>query len=196
MKCLKNSYVYVEEQIYLPMQVSGTSELSLLQPLESDIESSRQIRQKSADSRLRKMKEELEKAKNESKKYRDMFIRERADAENLVKAKDREIASIRKSANSSLMKNFLQVLDSLDSAIQSSEENRGVIPIRDQALSILATSGLEPIKAVGETFNPYLHEVIATTTDGEEGKVVVEVQKGYKLNGDVLRYAKVIVSKR
>jgi molecular chaperone GrpE len=38
--------------------------------------------------------------------------------------------------------------------------------------------------------------VIATTTDGEEGKVVVEVQKGYKLNGDVLRYAKVIVSKR
>jgi molecular chaperone GrpE len=178
------------------MQVSGTSELSLLQPLESDIESSRQIRQKSVDSRLRKMREEIEKAKNESKKYRDMFIRERADAENLMKAKDREIASIRKSANSSLMKNFLQVLDSLDSAIQSSDENRGIIPIRDQALSILATSGLEPIKAVGETFNPYLHEVIATTTDGEEGKVVVEAQKGYKLNGDVLRYAKVIVSKR
>ncbi|MHB1708660.1 MAG: nucleotide exchange factor GrpE [Thermoplasmataceae archaeon] len=164
--------------------------------MESDIESSRQIRQKSADSRLRKMKEELEKAKNESKKYRDMFIRERADAENLMKAKDREIASIRKSANSSLMKNFLQVLDSLDSAIQSSDQNSGIVPIRDQALGILATSGLEPIKAVGETFNPYLHEVIATTTDGEEGKVVVEVQKGYKLNGDVLRYAKVIVSKR
>ena len=178
------------------MQVSDTSELSLLQPLDSDIESSRQIRQKSVDSRLRKMREEIEKAKNESKKYKDMFIRERADAENLMKAKDREIASIRKSANSSLMKNFLQVLDSLDSAIQSSDENRGIIPIRDQALSILATSGLEPIKAVGETFNPYLHEVIATTTDGEEGKVVAEVQKGYKLNVDVLRYAKVIVSKR
>jgi len=178
------------------MPGSGTNDLSLLQPFESEIEMSRQNLHKSTDSKMKRMKQEINDAKNEAQKYKDMFIRERADSENLIKAKDREIQSIRKSANSSIMKNFLQVLDSLDSAIQSSEQNKGLIPIRDQALNILASSGLEPIKSVGETFNPYLHEVIATTTDGDEGKVVVEVQKGYKLNGDVLRYAKVIVSKR
>jgi molecular chaperone GrpE len=167
-----------------------------MHPIEDDIDSSSANRVKSVENRLRKAREELKKAKSEVDRYRDMFIRERADAENLIKAKDREISSIRKTASANLMKNILQILDSMDSAIQSSEANKGLIPIRDQALSVLGSSGLEPIKSVGEPFNPYLHEVVATTKDGEDGKVVVEVQKGYKLNGDVLRYAKVIVSKR
>ncbi|MEM0156029.1 MAG: nucleotide exchange factor GrpE [Thermoplasmataceae archaeon] len=178
------------------MQTSHSADSSILQPLENDIESSSANRLKSAENRLRRVREELKKARTEAERYRDMFIRERADAENLVKAKDREISSTKKTASANLMKNILPVLDSMDSAIQSSEANSGLIPIRDQALSLLGSSGLEPIKSVGEPFNPYLHEVVATTKEGEDGRVVVEVQKGYKLNGEVLRYAKVIVSKR
>lgn len=178
------------------MQGSDSTDLSLLQPFEKEIFASSQNRAKSSDNKLKRAREDLMEAKSETEKYKDLFIRERADSENLIKAKEREILSIRKTATGALMKNILQVLDSMDSAIQSLEENKGLIPIRDQALGVLLSSGLEPIKSVGEPFNPYLHEVVATTTDGEEGKIAVEVQKGYKLNGEVLRYAKVIVTKR
>ncbi|BAB59630.1 heat shock protein [GroE] [Thermoplasma volcanium GSS1] len=118
-----------------------------------------------------------------------------ADMENYLKIKDRETEIIRKNANESLIKDFLPVIDSMDAAIQAEKDNN-LIRIRDQMLSILSKYGLQPIKAEGEKFDPYLHEAIGMTQDGEDGKIKYEVQRGYTLNNSVLRTSKVIVVKR
>lgn len=138
----------------------------------------------------------LEKTNKELMHYKDLYIRQRAEMENYIKAKDREVQSIIKNANKDLIRNILPAIDSMDSAILSGKDPEVVNPLKDQALKILSMYGLKPIEAKGKKFDPYLHEVVAVADNGEDGTVIEEVQKGYTLNGEVVRSSKVIVSKR
>ncbi len=128
-------------------------------------------------------------------KLTDAYLREKAEVENFIKIKDREVEMSKKNANEKLLKDFLPVLDSIDAAIQAEKDNN-LIRIRDQMLGVLSRYGLKPIKAEGSKFDPYLHEVVGVTADGEDGMVKYEVQRGYTLNDGVLRTSKVIVVKR
>ncbi|WP_297215379.1 nucleotide exchange factor GrpE [Thermoplasma sp.] len=128
-------------------------------------------------------------------KLTDAYLREKAEVENFIKIKDREVELSKKNANEKLLKDFLPVLDSIDAAIQAEKDNN-LIRIRDQMLGVLSKYGLKPIKAEGSRFDPYLHEVVGVTTDGEDGMIKYEVQRGYTLNDGVLRTSKVIVVKR
>ena len=73
----------------------------------------------------------------------------------------------------------------------------GVELIYKKFVQTLEKFGLEPIESVGQPFDPELHEALMQTeAKGKDSNIVVEeIQKGYKLNGSVLRHAKVIVSK-
>ena len=69
--------------------------------------------------------------------------------------------------------------------------------ILDQLLGVLKESGVEPVDAMGQPFDPNLHEALSQeeTTEVEEGTVVQQVQRGYKLNDRLVRPARVVVAK-
>jgi len=111
-----------------------------------------------------------------------------ADFENMRKYFEKEKEQIIKTSNKELMGKLLEVLDDFDSAVEKNKDE-GLRMIYEKITKILGKSGLIPIKAVGEKFNPYEHEALAV--EGAGDIVISEMQKGYKLNGVVIRPSKV-----
>ena len=127
-----------------------------------------------------------------------------ADYANFQKRVPKQIADTIAYEKERIIKSLLPALDNFEHTLQnaSSAENvdavvKGVQIIYDQMLDILKTHGVEVIKALGEKFNPATHEAIMQKTDpaGQDSVVLEEFQKGYKLNGRVIRSTKVIVIK-
>jgi len=133
----------------------------------------------------------------------DKFIRLHAEFDNYRKRACRERIDLCKTASEEVIKSLLPVIDDFERAIKSMESgdeiciiNEGVMCIYNKFLNILTQKGVEEIKAAGEIFNTDFHEAVTNiTTEDEEmkGKVVDVVQKGYMLNGKVIRFAKVVV---
>jgi molecular chaperone GrpE len=129
------------------------------------------------------------------------FLLAMADFENYKKRLQRDIESIVTSHRRLLLERFLPVLDNLERALQSSADGDGLRGGIEQTLkgfeAVLAGEGVKPIDVKGKPFDPRVAEAIATT-EARNGKddVVVEVtQKGYSIGDELLRPAKVIVSK-
>lgn len=145
---------------------------------------------------VQKLKKELEETKWSLKEYKDLYIRQLAEMENYEKAKEREIAQITKNAGKDIIKNLLPLLDTIDAAMLKSENGHELTVVRDQLIKILGTYGFSPIDAKGKKFDPYLHEVVAVVQSDQDGMIVDEVQKGYKINNEVIRTSKVVVGKK
>jgi molecular chaperone GrpE len=129
-----------------------------------------------------------------------------ADYANFQKRTPKQIADTICYEKEKFIKTLLPALDNFESALGGlrnahSAENadvliKGVRIIYDQMLDILKSHGVEQIKALGEKFDPALHEAMTQKVEPEreENIVLEEFQKGYKLNGRVIRPTKVIVS--
>ncbi len=131
----------------------------------------------------------------------DRLVRQAADIENFRKRAQREKDEARQFANQSLLEKLLPVLDNFEMALAAAEKTDpairdGVQMIYDQLLGVLKDSGVESVEAVGESFDPNLHEAISQkhTTEAAEGTVLQQVQRGYKLNDRLVRPARVIVA--
>ncbi len=140
---------------------------------------------------------EDEKAKAE--RYLANWRRAEADFDNYKKHFEQERAEASRFANAALILNLLPVLDDLDRAFNSLPDKLaqltwtdGIRLIHRKLQTTLETQGVTEIKALGETFDPSIHEAVGQTV-GEEGKVIKEVQRGYKLHGRVIRPAFVVV---
>ncbi len=136
--------------------------------------------------------------------YKDSLQRLQAEFENYKKRVDREKSQSRQLAAAEMAKEFLPVLDSFELAIKAlgnssdAKLTKGMEMIYGQFYSVLESAGLRPIKAVGEKLDPYRHEVLLqeeTADEKKDGLVVEEFQKGYVINGIILRYSKVKVLK-
>ena len=132
----------------------------------------------------------------------DRLLRLTAEYDNFRKRSQREKNESRQFANQHLLEKQLPVLDNFEMALTAAKDadpaiRDGVQMIYDQFVSVLKDAGVEPIDAEGEPFDPNLHEAISQqeTTDVEEGTVVQQVQRGYKLNDRLVRPARVIVAK-
>jgi len=150
---------------------------------------------------LKKKLEETEKLKNE---YLAGWQRARADLINYKKEEMERVGSFIKITQEGLILEFLPILDNFDIAekkipndLKENENVKGLLQIKQQILDFLKKKGVEEIKSVGEKFNPAYHEVVGEvdTDQFETGTIVEEVQKGYKINGRVLRPARVKVAK-
>jgi len=144
----------------------------------------------------------------EYKAERDRLLRTAAEAENTKKRLQTDYQRQLKFANEGILEGMVPVLDSLEAAIKSGTEkveesdpafttfNDGVQLVHKQLLDALKTHGLAPIVAVGETFDPNLHEALLVTPsdDVPEGKVIEEFRCGYMLHTRVLRASQVVVS--
>ncbi|MDO5853205.1 MAG: nucleotide exchange factor GrpE [Thermoplasmata archaeon] len=142
---------------------------------------------------------QLAEAKELADKYLDMARRLQADFDNYRKRTQRENEEVRKFACSSIVQDLLTVVDDLDRALASTDEDtvlvQGVRGVRSNLMKVLEANGLEEIPSEG-AFDPNLHEALCMV-DGEEDGMIAEVfQKGYTLNGKVLRYSKVKVTKK
>ena len=161
-------------------------------------------------------KEEIQKKLEESEKkaleYLAGWQRARADFLNYKKEEMERIEEILKYANEEFVLRILPVLDNFEVAISKLPENleneenvKGILQIKIQIQDFLENQGLEEIKTLGEKFDPNLHEAVeeiepsfAKTSEGKDiksGIIVKEIQKGYKINGRILRPAKVKVIK-
>jgi len=138
---------------------------------------------------------QLEEMKWVAEERTEQLLRCRAELDNTIKRAAREKEALSRYASEKLISKLLPVLDSLD---QAAKQVEGMDRIRKQLLDVLKTEGLEPIKAQGEKFDPYRHEALMMVESDEhdEGTVTEEVQRGYALNSRVIRFSKVLVSKK
>ena len=144
----------------------------------------------------------LKEAQAQIDELNDRLLRLTAEYDNFRKRSQREKNESRQFANQHLLEKQLPVLDNFEMALTAAKDadpaiRDGVQMIYDQFVSVLKDAGVEPIDAEGEPFDPNLHEAISQqeTTDVEEGTVVQQVQRGYKLNDRLVRPARVIVAK-
>lgn len=145
------------------------------------------------------MGSELAKAKEQADTYLDMARRLQADFDNYRKRTQRENEEYRKYACSSIVQDLLTVVDDLDRALASTTEDsvlvQGVKGVRGNLMKVLESNGLTEIPSEG-AFDPNMHEALCTVDADEDGKIAEVFQKGYMINGKVLRYAKVKVTKK
>jgi len=123
-----------------------------------------------------------------------------ADFLNYQKRTARQADEERQFANAELLKDLLPILDDMERALASADPgdplHAGMQLVHEKALEVLARHGLQPIAAVGAPFDPARHEaMMQQASDGHATPTVLdELQRGYELNGRVLRPARVIVS--
>ena len=135
----------------------------------------------------------------------DRYLRLCAEFENYKKRSAREMDKFKKFANESLIKEIFAVVDNLERAVNSANDDEWANSnlIQGVALSIkdlekvFGKHGVKPIEAIGKAFDPVFHEaVIMQETDKyPENTVINELQKGYLIHDRLLRPAKVVVSK-
>ena len=143
--------------------------------------------------------ESLAEAKAKAAEYLAGWQRAQADFINYKRRCEQEKEDIIKYGNAEFIINILPVLDDFDMAfshVSGSEHKtgwlKGMKALERKLKSFLEGQGLTEIKALGKPFDPNVHEAIMQA-EGDEGIVVKEFQKGYKLNDRVIRPSKVVV---
>jgi molecular chaperone GrpE len=133
----------------------------------------------------------------------DKYLRLFSDFDNYRKRTAKERIELAKTAGEDFFKAILPVLDDFERGLKAMNEaadikalKEGVELIYNKLNNTLTARGLEPLNSIGSAFDADIHEAITNIpapTDDMKGKVIDEVERGYALNGKVIRYAKVIV---
>jgi molecular chaperone GrpE len=134
----------------------------------------------------------------------DRYLRLYAEFDNYKRRTQRERLQMMETAGSKTMQALLPVLDDFDRAANVAKQdeataelwNNGIGLVRKKLLQALASQGLKPMESAGKDFDADLYEAITEVPNPEmKGKVVDTIEKGYTLNGRIIRHAKVVVGK-
>ncbi|MBN2245247.1 MAG: nucleotide exchange factor GrpE [Candidatus Aminicenantes bacterium] len=150
--------------------------------------------------------EEIARLNRELKKYKEEYLRQVADKENLRKRLEREKSEFYQYALSSFIQDFLEVLDNFERALESHKETdcpdlkSGIQMIYKQLLDLLTKQGVRPIEIRDKKFDPNFHQafIIEESNEVDEPQVSQELQKGYRLHDRLIRpsLVKVIMPKK
>lgn len=168
-------------------------------PPAADIDATDAVQESKVDT-MPSLQEALRAAELQASEHHDAWLRAKAEAENVRRRAQEDIAKASKYAAEKFARALLPVKDSLEAALaaeNSTEENLrdGVELTLKQLSGAFEGAGLEVIDPVGEKFDPNLHEAITTQPhEGEPNRVLSVLQRGYTLHGRVIRPALVIVS--
>lgn len=130
----------------------------------------------------------------------DRYKRVLAEFENYKKRSGKERETLYNSILSDIVEVFLPIVDNLENAVkaetQDEEYRKGVELVLKQFKDILKAKGVEEIPAIGETFDPSLHEAVSSIQDPEKNaqEIVQEYRKGYKIGHKVIRHSMVVVA--
>src|SRR5438067_5552617 len=138
-------------------------------------------------------------------RFRDLALRSQADFENYKKRSAREKDEAIKYANSSLLEKLIVIVDNFELGLEAARAEgekspvfSGMSMVLKQLMDFLSESGLQPIDARGQKFDPNLHEAIAHEPSDEfpEGTVIRQTRRGYKMKDRLLRPSSLVVSNR
>lgn len=147
-------------------------------------------------------KKALEEEKAKFAELNDKYLRLASEFDNFRKRTAKEKLDLTATASENVIKDILPVFDDFERALQNMEKNgneadlQGVTLIFNKLKDSLKKKGLEEIEAMDAEFNTDEHEALTMIPAPEEdkkGKVLDVIQKGYKLNGKVIRFARVVV---
>jgi len=136
-------------------------------------------------------------------RFRDLAMRSQADFENYKKRSAREKEAAIKYANTSLLEKLVPIIDNFELGLAAAKSEGEESPIYSgmnlvlkQLNDFMIDNGVEPIEAVGQTFDPNLHEAIAHEPSREfpEGTVIRQSRRGYRFKDRLLRPSSVVVS--
>ncbi|MCX7965983.1 MAG: nucleotide exchange factor GrpE [Syntrophorhabdaceae bacterium] len=162
-------------------------------------------KKKKKDEQLEELTKQLQEKEETIKSLQERLLYLQADFENFKKLKNKEKQDLLKFSNEVLIKELLPVIDNLERALDHSSKtgdyksiHDGVTLVLNEFLRVLERAGLSRVEAIGKKFDPNLHEAFyqEEREDVEPDTVVSELQKGYMLNGRLIRPAMVTVSKK
>lgn len=160
-----------------------------------------QAAQENAEAQPDPAAEQLQKLQAERDALFDRLARQQAEFENYRKRSQKEQQDFRDYALADFARHLLPVIDSLDRALNAPGEQedlrKGVELIRKQLHDALAKTGIKPVPAQGEHFDPRLHEAIemVETEEAPDNTVLEELQRGYVIKERLLRPAMVRVAR-
>ncbi|WP_029283420.1 nucleotide exchange factor GrpE [Pedobacter sp. R20-19] len=144
-----------------------------------------------------------EKLQAEVQQLNDKYLRLYAEFDNYKRRTQKERVELLQTAGKDVIVSLLPVLDDFDRALKAMETAADVAPVKEGILLVstkfkntLAQKGLKDVSSINEPFNTDFHEAITNIpapTEDLKGKVIDEVEKGYTLNDNVIRFAKVVV---
>lgn len=135
------------------------------------------------------------------KEMEDRYLRLAAEFDNFRKRTAKEFQTVIRTANARVLIEILELSDNFERALTSAAPNpdslrQGVLLIANQLKDFLKKEGIEELNVAGQPFDPATAEAVMQVESNEpEGKVIEVLAKGYLLSGQVLRPAKVVVSK-
>ncbi|GAA4198458.1 nucleotide exchange factor GrpE [Pedobacter jeongneungensis] len=144
-----------------------------------------------------------EKLQAEVQQLNDKYLRLYAEFDNYKRRTQKERVELLQTAGKDVIVSLLPVLDDFDRALKAMETAADVAPVKEGILLVshklkntLAQKGLKDVESINQPFNTDFHEAITNIpapTEDLKGKVIDEVEKGYTLNDNVIRFAKVVV---
>lgn len=147
--------------------------------------------------------ESAEQLRSELEQAADRVLRLQAEMENLRNRTSREIGDVRRYASMTLLQDLLPVVDNIERAIEAAENTKdaeslveGFKLVAQQLAAVLTRHNCTAIEALGQPFDPNLHEAISQqpSADHPAGTVILTTQTGYRLHDRVVRPSQVIVS--
>lgn len=149
--------------------------------------------------------ETLESCQQKAQNYWDQLLRLQAEFANYRKRTEKEKAEAIRFGREVILERVISLMDVMEQALKHSNSATDITSLRkgfemvvNEFLRFLKSEGAEPIKTVGQKFDPHIHEALEQTqTDKQEENnlIIEEIQKGYSFNGRLLRPAKVKVAK-
>ena len=184
----------VEKEEAVVQETQQTEPSQELDPLEEAIARVQELEEQ--------LKTQIEEAAN---KEQDILLRSRAEIENLRRRTEQDVEKAHKFALEKFSKDILNTIDNLERALDTpaNKEDESVKALFDgveltlkELVSTVGRFGVEAVGVVGESFNPDLHQAISMQpAEGfETNQISVVLQKGYTLNGRVIRPAMVMVA--
>ena len=175
-----------------------------LQSKEVDVEEQKQVEDPLEEAIARVQELEAQLAET-AKKEQDLLLRTRAEIDNIRRRTEQDVEKAHKFALEKFAKDILNTIDNLERALATPAniEDESIKALFDgveltlkELLATVARFGVEPVGVVGEVFNPDLHQAISMQPmEGfETNQITTVLQKGYLLNGRVIRPAMVMVA--
>lgn len=185
-------------------QTSRKNEILLNEEKKETEKKRKQIIKTVNKNKLKKLQDRIKKLEKEKAELYEKYLRFAAESDNSKKLMLKEAENRIRNAKESIIFDILPVLDDLERTIEAVPKKEksgtvisGVEMIRDNLNQIFKRYGLETIESLGKEFDVEIHEALMTVKNEDylSDYIVQEHQKGYKLNGHVIRHAKVAVNK-
>lgn len=149
---------------------------------------------------MTKLKDTILLQKQQLEERDDRLKRLMAEFDNFKKRSSKEREGLYNSLVSDIFTSLLPVIDNLEKAVEAKTEDegykKGVELVLKQFKDVLTANGVQEIEAVGQVFDPELHEAVASVVDETLGEKIIkeEYRKGYKIGSKVIRHSMVVVA--